>query len=312
MRTSFVKNGLAVGVILLFVGVAVQPSIIADVSIEPENFNRIFPFKYEVINRTEEDKCRRDFDLEANIISWWSPYPEIEEKEMRSFQALVYRHGFYKTTETHLIHIKIFWKYFDHEELIYYEIKPYYDGLYFLYTYTMFGETWEEKPLQARIEVECLIPEKNKENNVKTVDVGLGVTIDGYVYSRTIFGEKTPEILKKVICLSERSHFWDIYFGTFTLPQDPLNDDGHYRIFAPMKTGNPPHKYIVQANYENKEPRPHSLIGKLLQFFPNAFPILRYKLIGPYKRKVTKPLNAFEYYKIEDMVFLKLNDKIII
>jgi hypothetical protein len=37
MRTSCVKNGLAVGVILLFVGIAVQPVIIADVTIESDN-----------------------------------------------------------------------------------------------------------------------------------------------------------------------------------------------------------------------------------------------------------------------------------
>ena len=37
MSTSYVKNGLVVGVILLFIGVAVQPSIIADVSIESDD-----------------------------------------------------------------------------------------------------------------------------------------------------------------------------------------------------------------------------------------------------------------------------------
>ena len=37
MRTSCVKNGLVMVVILLFIGVAVQPVIIADVSIESDN-----------------------------------------------------------------------------------------------------------------------------------------------------------------------------------------------------------------------------------------------------------------------------------
>lgn len=51
MRTSCVKNGLVVGVILLFIAVAVQPVIIADVSKEPDNSElpdlaivKIFPY----------------------------------------------------------------------------------------------------------------------------------------------------------------------------------------------------------------------------------------------------------------------------
>lgn len=282
------KKIITIGIIYMFLltgSTAIAFPNIEDIenfkkqNIECNGYNSDFSQEHEVVNYTSENEDIGDFDIKADIVSWWSPFPWIEDKEARCLQVYVKREGFYQSEDIHLIYIRVYWiNSTGVEELIISKTVQYGGGFYFLSYIGLLMCTVEEKPVEARVEVETLIPESNKENNVKTVTVGLGVTIDGYVYTKNIFGEKNPLNLIDLYCLADEPHFLNYYYHTKTC--DDLLGGGHYVLYAPMKPGSLPQTFTVQAKY-----------GKRSQ------------------RKTTKPLYEFENTTMEDFVFLKLKDK---
>lgn len=253
-------------------------------NIENKLSDRHFSYEHEVIENASENGDIGDFDLIADIVSWWSPFPWIEGKEARCCQVYVKREGCYQSEDIYWIHIRAYWIYSNgEEELMTSETFQYGGGIYFksYIRHNMCTCTVEEKPVKTRVEVETLIPESNTENNEKTVNVGLGITINGYVYKKNIFGKKSPvdPSEAEVWCMAEKSHFLDYYFHYYTMDH-LIFGEGHYFLSAPLKSGNPPYTYIIKAKYGIRT-----------------------------QRKSTEPLYEFENTTMEDFVFLKIRNK---
>jgi len=189
-----------------------------------------------------------DFAIDE-LLAWWSPAPWFEDHE-------------YLCHDLQIINVGAPCYEWGKLSIYYYAIEP--NG----HENEMFGgkegKNWPKgfitrevslwkfntikKPVQLRVEITTDLPESNLENNVKTVDVGYGVTIDGRVYSQDSNGENHPAD-GLVFCNSDTS-LLSLYLSS-THPHPDYK--GYYQICAPKKPGAAPFRYSLIAQITTED-----------------------------------------------------------
>jgi hypothetical protein len=138
----------------------------------------------------------------------------------------------------------------------------------------------ELKPLKMRLELHTSLPDSRQINNVKTVTVNLGVTIEGEVYEKDLSGNRRPVQEAIMKCNS------DILITTMLTGYTMSEENGYYCLWSPKKLGAPAFKYTVRA-----------IVSEALNHEYNRI-----------QSKKTNSLNGYDYAEI-NFEFLNLKSK---
>lgn len=184
----------------------------------------------------------------SNFIGWWSPPPTGSDKAgALCFKVEIDYTGYYEPIADYYTYSSVYGIYDTGDQLLCSDIDHYGKGLlpWFIWTVSI---SLEEKPISLRIEFDTDYPGENPTDNIEIVNVGLGITIEGYVYTKNLFGNKKVE-MANVRCLADDSFFDMCYYETLILAED----EGYYRIFAPLNSETPPCTYNVEVNYQQED-----------------------------------------------------------
>ena len=228
MPNSIFRKGLIIGLIILFIGAGVVPTISGYA-----NYKNVI----KLIENNSYNKGEVDLIIEGSGL--WTPAPWDETGDYLNYKFSVYNIGERYTGEL-TIKLGMYCIYPDEE--VYYNLGTHV-GLKIhigLILKRSDREIINEKPEKIRFEVEKTnVNESNTDNNDFTVTVDNGVTIYGTVYRRSLSGELHPPGKDAIVrCNSDISPF-DFRYVT------GANVD--YILTVPKKAGAPPFIYTVKA-----------------------------------------------------------------
>jgi len=210
----------------------------------PRNPNFSYTYKFDYIEPVDipnkpKNNGEVDFAIDELIV-WWSPFPWSEKSDYLCLYFWVKNIGDYYEGDGYM-KCYVYWIYSDGHEVK--ELESSRESNYWpkgkFHGRYGFG-TRNEKPVMMKFEIESNLPESNLENNVKTVSVDYGVTIDGTVYERDFSGEKHPVEDGRVSSDSDLSPM-SLKFSYRIFYK------GYYVICAPKKKGAPPFEYNLLA-----------------------------------------------------------------
>lgn len=223
-KNVFWKKGLVVGIIFLFLGITIAPSINAT---ESRNINI-------------KSKNNGEVDLVGSVEAWWSPAP-WDNGDILGYFLTIENIGDSYHGEDIWINYSVYFIYPVHEE-VYKENRLIYSNTYIEVGVIkkMYGTPIiNEKPEKIRFEIETNAPESNKQNNVISVQISYGVTFYGMIY-RKVLGDKYPVLGGIVSCNSDILPLFEIGSGIYR--------DGSYIISVPKNANEPPFSYTLQVS----------------------------------------------------------------
>jgi len=226
---------------------------------------------YEEIIKPETSKNTGDepFDIFIEGISWYSPNPLDINKGVLCFNILIDSVGDWDDSKAYANRIIISAVFSNGENEIFRSktsrwgrvssdtiIMP---ELIWIASGPILGENvLTEKPTSLIVELTTSYPGEASENNNITVDVELGITINGYINCKDKEGVKTTPF-SYVKVLSEENHFIDYYFRFYVYPEN----DGYYYCYAPYISGV---KYSIEVFNIDSEKSQSKYINSPIEF----------------------------------------------